>query len=143
MEGFVLERMSIAVAAVATAERAIEMTLEHAKQRKMFNQTLWDFQNTRFKIVECETEAHVARVYVDSLIRRMVDWDPPDAAEAARAKWWCSEKQFRIIDECLRLFGGYGYMQEHPIARLYSDARVQRIYGGANEVLKEVVARTL
>jgi len=128
---------------VATAERAVQLALEHAKQRKMFKQTLWDFQNTRLKLVECETEAKVARIYIDSLIDRLARGEEIDSVEAARAKWWCTDKQCRIIDECVQIFGGYGYMQEYPIAQLYMDARVQRIYGGSNEALKEVIARTL
>lgn len=143
MSVFVTERMAIAVAGVATAERAVQLTLEHAKQRKMFKQTLWDFQNTRLKLVECETAARVARIYVDSVIERMVRGEEIDSVEAARAKWWCTEMQGKVIDECVQLFGGYGYMQEYGIAQLYMDARVQRIYGGSNEVLKEVIARTL
>ncbi len=143
MNAFVLERLSISVVGVATAERAVQLALEHAKQRKMFGQTLWDFQNTRLKIVECQTEAHVSRVYVDMLIQRMVNGETVTPAEAGRAKWWCTEMQCRVIDQCVQIFGGYGYMQEYPIAQLYMDARVQRIYGGSNEVLKEVIARTL
>lgn len=143
MSAFVLERLSISAVAVATAERAVQLALEHAKQRKMFGQTLWDFQNTRLKIVECQTEAHVARVYLDMLIQRVATGEVVTPAEAGRAKWWCTEMQCRVIDQCVQIFGGYGYMQEYPIAQLYMDARVQRIYGGSNEVLKEVIARTL
>jgi acyl-CoA dehydrogenase len=141
MDVFVRERLSIAVTGVATAERAIELTLDHVKQRQMFGKTLWDFQNTRFKLVECQTEARVARVYVDSLIQRLVNGETLDPDEAAMAKWWCTDKQCHIIDECLQLFGGYGYMQEYPIAQLFLDARVQRIYGGSNETLKDLIAR--
>ena len=141
--GFVRERMTIGVTAVATAERAIELTLDHVKQRKMFGQTLWDFQNTRFKLAECRTQAHAARVFVDSLIQRLVAGDVPDEDEAAMAKLFCTERQGWIIDECLQLFGGYGYMAEYPIAQLYMDARVQRIYGGSNEIMKELIARQL
>lgn len=143
MNSFVLERLSISVVAVASAERAVELALEHAKQRKMFGQTLWDFQNTRLKLVECQTEAHVARVYLDMLVQRLVGGETVTPSEAGRAKWWCTEMQCRVIDQCVQVFGGYGYMQEYPIAQLYMDARVQRIYGGSNEVLKEVIARTL
>ncbi len=143
MNVFVLERMSIAVAAVATAERAVELAIEHAKQRRMFNQTLWDFQNTRFKLVECQTDALVGRVFLDELIQKMINGEEVTPVDAARAKYWCSDMQCRVIDECVQIFGGYGYMQEYPIAQLYMDARVQRIYGGANEVLKEVIARTI
>jgi len=144
MDSFVKERLTIAVYAIATAERAIELTLEHVKQRKMFNQTLWDFQNTRFKLAECVTAARIGRVFIDDLILRLVEnRDPPTPEEAAMAKVWCTEQQWKIIDECLQLFGGYGYMQEYPICHLLTDARVQRLYGGSNEVLKDVIARKL
>lgn len=143
MEVFIRERLSIGVTAVASAERAIELTLEHVKNRKMFNQTLWDFQNTRFKLAECATQIRVARTFVDDLVLRFVNGQDVTAGEASMAKWWCSEAQCKVIDECLQLFGGYGYMSEYPIAQLYMDARVQRIYGGSNEVLKELVAREM
>jgi acyl-CoA dehydrogenase len=141
--GFVRERMTIAVTAVATAERAIELTLDHVKQRKLFGQTLWDLQNTKFKLAECRTEAHVGRVFVDNLIQRLVAGDIPGEEEAAMAKWWCTQIQGKIIDECLQMFGGYGYMADYPIAQLYMDARVQRIYGGSNEIMKELIARQM
>jgi acyl-CoA dehydrogenase len=109
----------------------------------MFGQKLWDFQNTRIKLAECASEARVGRAYIDSLILKLVNGGEVTMADAAMAKWWCSQKQCEIIDECLQLFGGYGYMAEYPIAQLYMDARVQKIYGGANEVMKELVARNL
>jgi acyl-CoA dehydrogenase len=143
MDVFVRERLSIAVTAVATAERAIELTLDHVKQRQMFGKTLWDFQNTRFKLVECQTEARVARVFIDSLIQRLENGEKLDPDEAAMAKWWCSDKQCHIIDECLQLFGGYGYMAEYPISQLWAGARVQRIFGGTNEIMKEIISRSL
>ena len=144
MDSFVKERLTIAVTSIATAERAIELTLEHVKQRKMFEKTLWDFQNTKFKLAECVSAARVGRVFIDSLIQRLVAGvDSPSAEEAAMAKVWCSEQQWKIIDECLQLFGGYGYMQEYPIAQLLMDARIQRLYGGSNEALKDVIARRL
>ncbi|MCL4183337.1 MAG: acyl-CoA dehydrogenase family protein [Burkholderiaceae bacterium] len=143
MDVFQKERISIGIAGVATAERAIELTIEHAKNRKMFGQTLWDFQNTRFKLAECATEARVARIFIDSLIDRIVRGEPLDPSDAPMAKWWCSDRQWRIIDDCLQIFGGYGYMKEFPIAQLFMDARVQRIYGGSNEVMKELIARTM
>lgn len=144
MDSFVKERLTIAVTAIATAERAIELTLDYVKQRKMFNQTLWDFQNTKFKLAECFSQARIGRVYIDSLIMRMIEGiNPPTAEEAAIAKVWCSEHQWKIIDECLQLFGGYGYMQEYPICHLLMDARIQRLYGGSNEILKELISRKL
>jgi acyl-CoA dehydrogenase len=140
---FIQERLSIGVFAIASAERAVELTVEHAKNRQMFGQKLWDFQNTRIKLAECASEARVGRAYIDSLILKLVNGGEVTMADAAMAKWWCSQKQCEIIDECLQLFGGYGYMAEYPIAQLYMDARVQKIYGGANEVMKELVARNL
>jgi acyl-CoA dehydrogenase len=144
MDSFVKERLTIAVTAIASAERAIELTLEHVKQRPMFNQTLWDFQNTRFKLAESVSAVRIGRVFIDSLIQRLVEGvNPPSAEEAAMAKVWCSEQQWKICDECLQFFGGYGYMQEYPISHFLMDARVQRLYGGSNEALKEVIARKL
>lgn len=144
MDTFVKERLTIAVTAIASAERAIELTLEHVKQRKMFNQTLWDFQNTKFKLAECVTQARIGRVFIDDLIHRLVEGNnPPSAEEAAMAKVWCSEAQWKIVDECVQLFGGYGYMAEYPICQFMMDARIQRLYGGSNEILKDLIARKL
>jgi len=143
MDVFVRERLSIGVTGVATAERAIELTVEHAKNRKMLGQTLWDFQNTRFTLAECATEARLGRIFIDTLVKQLSDGEELQANDAIMAKWWCSEKQCQIIDRCLQLFGGYGYMSEYPIAQLYMDARVQRIYGGSNETLKDLIARAM
>jgi acyl-CoA dehydrogenase len=144
MDSFVKERLTIAVTAIASAERAIELTLEHVKQREMFNQTLWDFQNTKFKLAECVSQARIGRVFVDNLIQRLIEGvNPPSAEEAAMAKVWCSEAQWKIVDECVQLFGGYGYMAEYPICQFLMDARIQRLYGGSNEILKDVIARKL
>ena len=136
------ERMLIAVPAAAVIERAVELTLEYTRERKAFGQPLYDFQNTRFKLAECATIAHVVRSFVNDCIQRLLDGKLDDTA-AYMAKWWCTEQQCKVVDECLQLFGGYGYMTEYPIARLYADARVQRIYGGANEIMKELIARSL
>ncbi len=141
MDVFVRERLSIGVTSVATAERAIELTVEHAKNRQMLGQTLWDFQNTKFTLAECATEVRIARVFIDHLIQQLVRGETLDPNDSIMAKWWCSDKQCSIIDRCLQLFGGYGYMSETPIAQLYMDARVQRIYGGSNETLKDLIAR--
>jgi len=144
MDSFVKERLTISVTAIASAERAIELTLEHVKQRQMFEKTLWDFQNTKFKLAECASAARIGRVFIDSLIQRLVEGvNPPSAEEAAMAKIWCSEQQWKIVDECLQFFGGYGYMQEYPICHFLMDARIQRLYGGSNEVLKDLIARKL
>ncbi|MCV6902476.1 MAG: acyl-CoA dehydrogenase family protein [Achromobacter xylosoxidans] len=136
------ERMLLAVPAAAVIERAVELTLAYTQERKAFGQRLYDLQNTRFKLAECATTAHVARSFVNDCIQRLLDGNLDDAA-AYMAKWWCTDQQCKVVDECLQLFGGYGYMTEYPIARLYADARVQRIYGGANEIMKELIARRL
>ena len=136
------ERMLIAVAAAASIERAVELTVAYTKERRAFDHALFEFQNTRFKLAECATLAHVVRSFVNDCIQRLVE-GRLDAEVAYMAKWWCSEQQCKVLDECLQLFGGYGYMAEYPIARMYADARVQKIYGGANEVMKELIARRL
>ncbi len=136
------ERLLIAVPAAAVIERAVELTVDYTRGRKAFGQTLAEFQNTRFKLAECATMAHVVRGFVNDCIQRMLDGTLDDEA-AYMAKWWCTEQQCKVVDECLQLFGGYGYMMEQPIARLYADARVQKIYGGANEIMKDLIARKL
>ena len=136
------ERTILAVAAVAAIELAVEITTAYVKERKAFGKTLIEMQNTRFKLAECKTTAHIARVFLDDCIRRMID-GTMDATTASMAKWWTTEQQCHVIDECLQLFGGYGYMMEYPIAKLYADARVQKIYGGTNEIMKELIARSL
>ncbi len=136
------ERMLIAVPAAAAIEHALEVTVEYVKQRKAFGQTLFDLQNTRFKLAEVATIAHVVRSFVNDCTQRLVD-GKLDAEAAYMAKWWTTEQQFKAADECLQLFGGYGYMSEYSIARIFADARVQRIYGGATEVMKDLIARKL
>ena len=143
MDVFVRERLSIGVTGVATAERAIELAAAHARNRKMLGQTLWDFQNTKFVLAESATEVRIARTFIDRLILQLSNGEEIDPAEAIMAKYWCSEKQCQIIDRCLQVFGGYGYMLDSPIAHLYLDARVQRIYGGSNETLKDLIARAM
>jgi acyl-CoA dehydrogenase len=136
------ERLLLCVPAAAVIERAVELTVEYTRQRQAFGQPLSDFQNTRFKLAECATLAHVVRTFVNDCIQRLLDGRLDDEA-AYMAKWWCTEQQGKVTDECLQLFGGYGYMTEYPIARLYVDARVQRIYGGTTEIMKDLIARTL
>jgi len=136
------ERLLLAVPAAAVIERAVELTVEYTRQRKAFGQSLADFQNTRYKLAECATLAHVVRSFVNDCIQRLLDGTLDDEA-AYMAKWWCTEQQGKVTDECLQLFGGYGYMAEYPIARLYADARVQRIYGGTTEIMKDLIARKL
>ena len=136
------ERLLLCVPAAAVIERAVELTVEYTGQRKAFGQSVSDFQNTRFKLAECATTAHVVRTFVNDCIQRLLDGTLDDEA-AYMAKWWCTEQQGKVADECLQLFGGYGYMAEYPIARLYADARIQRIYGGTTEIMKDLIARRL
>jgi acyl-CoA dehydrogenase len=136
------ERMLLAVSAAAVIERALEVTVDYTKDRKAFGQSVFDFQNTRFKLAEVATMAHVVRTFVNDCTQRLLDGTLDNEA-AYMAKWWCSEQQCKVTDECLQLFGGYGYMAEYPIARMYADARVQRIYGGTTEVMKDLIARKL
>ena len=136
------ERLSIAQAAIVSAERAIEVTTEFVAERKAFGQRVLDFQNTRFKLAECKTEALIGRTFVDQCVVKLLD-NELDAATASMAKYWCTDKQCQIIDECLQLHGGAGYMDEYEISRMYADARVQKIYGGTNEIMKELIGRTL
>jgi acyl-CoA dehydrogenase len=136
------ERLLLAVPAAAVIERALELTVDYTRNRKAFGQTVFDFQNTRFKLAECATLAHVVRSFVNDCVQRLLD-GTLDAEAAYMAKWWCTEQQGKVTDECLQLFGGYGYMAEYPIARLYADARIQRIYGGTTEIMKDLIARRL
>ena len=136
------ERMSIAVPAAAVIDRAVELTIEYTKERKIFGAPLFDMQTTRHKLAELATIAHVVRTFVNDCTQRLLDGTLDDEV-AYMAKWWCTEQQCRVTDECLQLFGGYGFMAEYPIARMYAASRVQKIYGGANEVMKELIARKL
>ncbi len=142
MQQLAFERLMIALAAIAAVEQAVELTCEFAHDRPMFGQRLWDFQNTQFKLAECKTLATVGRAFIDTMIARLIAGDL-DAATAAMAKLWATETQGKVLDECLQLFGGAGYITEYPIARLYADARVSRIFGGSNEVMKLIISRTL
>lgn len=134
------ERLLIAVGAVATMRRAIDDTVAYTKTRQVFGQALIDLQNTRFKLAECETVATIAARFVDDCIARQLQ-GTLDLSTAAMAKWWTTQMNCQVIDECLQLHGGYGYMLETPIARMYADARVGKIYGGSNEIMKEIIAR--
>nr|MCB7500493.1 acyl-CoA dehydrogenase family protein [Enterobacter roggenkampii] len=136
------ERLNIAVQGVAAAERGLEATLAYVKERKAFGKRIIDFQNTQFKLAEIKTKLTVAKVFVDHCIGLHLKGQL-DAATASMAKYWVTDIQGETIDEMLQLFGGYGYMTEYPIAQLYKDARVQRIYGGTNEIMKLLIARTL
>ncbi|WP_303703605.1 acyl-CoA dehydrogenase family protein [Brevundimonas naejangsanensis] len=136
------ERLNIAVQGVAAAERGLEATLAYVKERKAFGKRVIDFQNTQFKLAEIKTKLTIAKVFVDHCIGLHLKGQL-DAATASMAKYWVTDIQGETIDEMLQLFGGYGYMTEYPIAQLYKDARVQRIYGGTNEIMKLLIARTL
>ena len=136
------ERTILGVAGVAAIERALKLTVEHTKERKAFGQTLFEMQNTRFVLAEIKTEATIARIFIDRCIEDMMA-GRMDTVQASMAKYWISDLQCKVIDQCVQLFGGYGYMLEYPIAQMYVDARVQRIYGGANEIMKEIIARSL
>ena len=142
MEQLRYERVMIGVGAVASAERAVALTTKYAKERKAFGQTLIEFQNTRFKLAQCKTEAHIGRVFIDHCIAEFIAGQM-DAVTAAMAKYWLTECQCRIVDECVQLHGGYGYMTEYPIARMWADSRVQRIYAGTNEIMLEVIGWSL
>jgi alkylation response protein AidB-like acyl-CoA dehydrogenase len=136
------ERLIIALQGIGAMERALEETLRYAKERKAFGRPIWDFQNTRFKLAEVQATVLAARAFVDACMVAHLKGEL-DAARAALAKAWVSEQQGRVMDECLQLFGGYGYMMEYPIAELFVDARVQRIYGGTNEIMKELASRSM
>ena len=135
------ERLQIAIGAVASAQAAIDQTIAYVKERKVFGGTVAGFQNTRFTLAELQTEVQVARVFVDKCLELVLQ-EKLDTATATMAKYWCSDLQCKVMDECLQLFGGYGYMWEYPITRAFADARVQRIYGGTNEIMKELIARS-
>ncbi|OGA62550.1 MAG: acyl-CoA dehydrogenase [Burkholderiales bacterium RIFCSPHIGHO2_01_FULL_64_960] len=142
MEQLPWERLQIAITAVAAAQAAIDWTLDYVKQRKVFGQSVASFQNTRHTLAELQTQVQVARVFVDKCCELIVK-DQLDTETASMAKYWTTDLQCKVMDECVQLFGGYGYMWEYPITRAYADARVQRIYGGTNEIMKEVIARAM
>ena len=142
MEQLPQERLIIAVQGVGAMERALAETLAYVKERQAFGKSIWDFQNTKFKLAEVQATVLATRAFVDACMVAHLKGEL-DAARAALAKAWVSEQQCRVMDECLQLFGGYGYMMEYPIAELYVDARVQRIYGGTNEIMKELAARSM
>ncbi|MHB1123725.1 MAG: acyl-CoA dehydrogenase family protein [Ramlibacter sp.] len=142
MEQLPWERLQIAVTAVAAAQAAIEGTVRYVKDRQVFGQPVAAFQNTRYTLAELQTQVQVARVFVDKCVE-LIARDRLDTATASMAKYWTTDLQCRVMDECLQLHGGYGYMWDYPIARAYADARVQRIYGGTNEIMKEVISRAM
>jgi alkylation response protein AidB-like acyl-CoA dehydrogenase len=136
------ERLSIAVTGVAAARTALDLTLGYVKERTAFGQPIGSFQNSRFRLAEIATEVEIAQTFVDRCVLGL-NAGTLTAEEAAMAKWWCTELNKRVVDTCLQLHGGYGYMTEYPIARAYADARITRIYGGTTEIMKEVVGRDL
>src|SRR5690606_26896915 len=136
------ERLIIAVQACVAMEKAVEVTAAYTKERKAFGKSILDFQNTQFRLAECKTEAAIARVFTDDCAMKLLE-GKLDPTTAAMAKWWTTQKQCEIVDTCLQFFGGYGYMMEYPIAQMYTDARIQKIYGGTNEIMKMLIARTL
>ncbi len=136
------ERMQIAIAAIESAQAAIDWTVDYVKQRKVFGTTVSSFQNTRFKLAELQTEVQIGRVFVDRCLEALQE-DKLDTATASMAKYWCSDLQGKVLDECVQLHGGYGFMWEYPVARAWADARVQRIYGGTNEIMKELITRSM
>ena len=136
------ERLNVGVGALAACEAALHMTLEYCKQRTAFGKPIGSFQNSRFKLAEMQTEIEIGRVFIDRCIEELLEGTlTPEVA--AMAKWWSSDLQKRVVDECVQLHGGYGYMLEYPIARAYLDARVQSIYAGTNEIMKEIIGRSL
>lgn len=136
------ERLLIGISALGAIDFALAETVAHVRERKAFGKRIMDFQNTRFKLAELKTKAEILRSFLNDCIGRLEE-GALDSATASMAKYWGSETQNVVMNECLQLFGGYGYMTEYPISRLYADARVQMIYGGTNEIMKELIARSL
>jgi len=134
------ERLFIAISSVANAEAMLELTIAYTKERQAFGQAVSSFQNTRFRLAEMKTEVQLGRVFVDRCIELEATGNLQVDAAAA-AKYWCSDLQGRVLDQCVQLHGGNGFMLEYPVARAYVDARAQRIYGGTNEIMKEIIAR--
>ena len=136
------ERLTVGVGAIASAEAALKWTLDYTRERKAFGRAVADFQNTRFKLAEMATEIQVGRVFVDRCLELHLN-KKLDVPTAAMLKYWGTDLQCKVIDECVQLHGGYGYMWEYPIARAWADSRVQRIYAGTNEIMKEIISRAL
>lgn len=142
MEQLPQERLIIAVPAVASMEKAVELTIAYVKERTAFGKPILAFQNTRFELAECSTLGTVARTFLDDCLAKHIAGEL-DITGAAKAKWRLTEQQNIVADRCMQLFGGYGYMVEYPIARIWTDSRIQKIYGGTNEIMKEIIGRTL
>jgi acyl-CoA dehydrogenase len=136
------ERLSIAVTGVAMAEAAVSETITYAKERQAFGQPILAYQNTQFVLAECKADVLAGKTLIDHCVQRCID-GTLDATTASMGKLWATEMQCKVVDKCLQIFGGYGYIMEYPIARMYASARVQKIYGGTNEIMKELIGRTL
>jgi acyl-CoA dehydrogenase len=136
------ERMLVAYHAVAMMERAVALTIDYVRQRQAFGKKLVEFQNTQFELAECKTLTTIAKVFCDECVERLFKGEL-DNPTAAMAKYWSTDTLANVADRCLQLFGGYGFMDEYPISRIYRDARVMRIYAGTNEIMKLVIARSL
>lgn len=134
------ERLIVALAAIGAMKLALDLTISYTKERSAFGKPVWSFQNTRFKLAECNSHYIASSALCDAAIEALVEKELT-VQHAALIKYWVTEKQCIVMDECVQLFGGYGYMMEYPIARLYADARVQKIYGGTNEIMKELASR--
>jgi long-chain-acyl-CoA dehydrogenase len=142
MQNLPSERLSIAIAAIAGARETFRATLQYAKDRKAFGQPIGSFQHNRFVMAEMDTELDIAEQYVDRCLRAVVDGELT-AVQASKAKWWCTELGKRVVDNCVQLHGGYGYMNEYKVARDYVDVRIQTIFGGTTEIMKEIIGRDL
>jgi acyl-CoA dehydrogenase len=142
MENLPSERLSIAISGIAGARRTFAQTVEYSKERVAFGQPIGSFQANRFTLAEMATELDIAQIYIDECIRRVLD-NSLSAVDAAKAKWWCTELHKKVVDQCLQLFGGYGYMLEYPVARDYQDVRITTILGGTTEIMKEIIGRDL
>ncbi len=136
------ERLLMAIGGIVTMERALEATIEYTKSRKAFGQSIFDFQNTQFKLAECKTKASVAKIFINDCVEKALKGEL-DGTISAMAKYWVTETEWEIVDACLQLHGGYGYVNEYPIARIFRDSRVQRIYGGSTEIMKVLIGRTM
>jgi alkylation response protein AidB-like acyl-CoA dehydrogenase len=137
-----MERLSIAVGAVATARHALNLTLDYVKSRTAFGRPIGTFQNSRFVLAELDTELDLAQQYVDRAVL-LLNRGELDAVDAAKAKWWCTELQQKVAQRCLQLHGGYGFMSEYPISKIYADSAIQTIFGGSTEIMKEIIGRSL
>ena len=142
MENLQTERIAVAVGSVAAARGALDITKEYVQTRKIFNKPVAAFQNTKFKLAECATDVEIGQSFLDDILERHMKGEDL-VKEVSMAKYWCSDMQFRVADKCLQLFGGYGYMKEYPISRHWTDARLQRIYGGTNEIMKVIIAQQI